>query len=109
LAALDRARLAPRSTGKVEMSTNEAPKYWTVTVQVHEVTPEHTSDRYGKSEVKQRQVIESFNTTVRAGNEAEAYRKAMALLEVNRPQSEAMRRPGSETLTIPSRPMHTGD
>lgn len=99
-----------------------ADKHWTVTIQVHEVTapePIRDGNSYavkvpagpGKSTVvmTERQVLERFATTVRANSEEEAYRKAMALLEVNRPQSEAMRRPGSETLTIPPRPMHTGD
>jgi hypothetical protein len=74
-------------------------KHWTITIQVHEVTPPEpirdgngyavkVNQGLGKQAVvmTDRQVAERFSTTVRADSEAEAYRKAMALLEVNRPE-----------------------
>lgn len=74
-------------------------KHWTVTIQVHEVTPPEPirdGNNYavkvnagpGKQNVvmTERQVWERFSTTVRADTEAQAYAKAIALLEVNRPQ-----------------------
>lgn len=73
-------------------------KHWTVTIQVHEVTPPapiREGNGYtvkanlgvGKTAVvmSERTVAERFSTTVRADSEAEAYAKALALLEVNRP------------------------
>lgn len=117
------------------MDTNDVPKYWTVTIQVHEVTPPQPMRDKGGYALKvgsghqqsvvmsERQVRETFSTTVRASDESEAYRKAMALLEVNRPdvpaESEEIRdgmgglitrvprRAGSETLGIPPKPMPT--
>lgn len=74
-------------------------KHWTVTIQVHEVTPPEPlrdgnnyavkiNQGLGKQAVvmTERQVTERFSTTVRADTEEAAYRKAMALLEVNRPE-----------------------
>lgn len=74
-------------------------KHWTVTVQVHEITPPEPireGNGYaskvnlggGKTAVvmTERQVAERFHIVVRADDEPEAYRKAIALLEVNRPQ-----------------------
>lgn len=73
-------------------------KHWTVTIQVHEVTPPEPLKEPSGYAVKhsmgagrtavvmsERQVVERFATTVRADSEPEAYRKAMALLEINRP------------------------
>lgn len=74
-------------------------KHWTVTIDVHEVTPPEPildGNNYvtkvsvgpGKQAVvmTEQTVVERFCTTVRADSEPEAYAKAMALLEVNRPQ-----------------------
>lgn len=74
-------------------------KHWTVTIQVHEVTPPEpirdgnnyavkVNQGLGKQAVvmTERQVVERFSTTVRADSEPEAYRKAIALLEINRPE-----------------------
>lgn len=75
-------------------------KHWTVTIQVHEVIPPEPiregNGYVAKVNVGQgmtmvattdRQVVERFSTVVRAGTEAEAYRRALALLEVSRPES----------------------
>jgi hypothetical protein len=90
------------------MNDNDRPPHWTVTIQVHEVTPPKpirdgngyavkVASGMGKQDVvmTERQVSEKFSTTVRADSEPEAYRKAMALLQVNAPGSP---RPGSEPL-----------
>ena len=74
-------------------------KHWTVTIQVHEVTPPEpikessgyvvkVAQGMGKTAVvmTERQVVERFSATVRAGTELEAYHKAAALIEVNRPE-----------------------
>jgi hypothetical protein len=75
-------------------------KHWTVTIQVNEVTPPEpiregngyavkVNEGQGRTSVvmSERQVTERFSTTVRADSEEEAYRKAMSLLEVNRPDT----------------------
>lgn len=77
---------------------NPVNPHWTVNIQVHEVIPPQmirdgngyatkVQNGPGKQDVvmTERQVRETFSTTVRADNESEAYRKAMALMEVNRP------------------------
>lgn len=74
-------------------------KHWTITIQVHEVTPpEPIREGNGYTTkvnlgggltsvaVTPRDVAERFNVTVRADDETEAYSKALALLEVNRPE-----------------------
>jgi len=74
-------------------------KHWTVTIQVHEVTPPEPmrepngyavkhNQGMGKTAVvmTERMVAERFSITVRADTEEAAYRKALALLEVNRPE-----------------------
>jgi hypothetical protein len=79
--------------------TNDRPTHWTVTIQVHEVTPPQPMRDKGGYALKvgsghqqtvvmsERQVAEKFSTTVRADSEEEAYRKAMALLTVNAPSA----------------------
>lgn len=72
---------------------------WTVTIIVAEVIPSEpiregngyavkVNEGMGKTSVvmSERQVLERFQTTVRADSEPEAYRKALAMLEVNRPE-----------------------
>ena len=75
-------------------------KHWTVTIQVHEVTPPEpireasgyavkvTNSQTRQQDVvmRPREVVERFSTTVRADTEEAAYRKAIALLEINRPE-----------------------
>ena len=82
-------------------STNDQPTHWTVTIQVHEVTPpQPICDANGYAVKRraapggtvtvvtsERQVVEKFATTVRADSEAEVYRKAMLLLQVNAPST----------------------
>jgi hypothetical protein len=48
--------------------------------------------------MSERQVMERFSTVVRADSEEEVYRKAAALLEVNRPEPEKVER-------FPARPI----
>jgi hypothetical protein len=86
-------------------------RHWTVTILVAEVVPPQPikeSNGYsakvnlgvGTTAVAMtpRQVTERFSSTVRADSEAEAYRKAAALLEVNRPEPELVER-------FPARPI----
>lgn len=74
-------------------------KHWTVTIQVHEVTPPEPirdGNGYtvkvlagpGKQNVvmTERRADESLHVIVRADTELEAYHKAAAMLEVNRPE-----------------------
>lgn len=83
------------------MATNNDPleKHWRVTVQVQEVIPAQEIREGNGYTAKinvgagqtmiaktERRVVDRFQTSVAADSEDEAYRKAMALLEVNRPE-----------------------
>lgn len=80
-------------------------KHWTVVVQVKEVTPATPIRDGGGHPVKvpsgvgsaivamtERSVLDRLSLTVAAETEADAYRKAIALLEVNRPAERHLHR-----------------
>jgi hypothetical protein len=93
-----------------------AEKHWTIVLQVKEVTeadvvrdssgyPVKTTGVGGGGFQKtDRQVLDRLSIVVSAGNEAEAYKKAIALLEVNAPAPETWIPAGAE-----ARPLGTGD
>jgi len=79
------------------VDTNDRPTHWTVSIQVAEVIPPQPmrdgngyalkvgSGHQQTVVLSERQVLERFQTVVRADDEEEAYRKAMRLLRVNAP------------------------
>lgn len=75
----------------------DVSKHWTILIQVEEVIPkEVVRDGSGRPQLlsggvnvatTERRVIERFKAVVAADSEPEAYRKAISLLEVNRPEA----------------------